>query len=180
MLLGTSEGLLEVDAEGLVTRHTLTASPDTAASIIDVEVVGATTLVTTTSQLLQLGSPAVVLADVTQPWPDALTRDGSGDVWFLDGNALARLSTSIAPPPPSFVTDVKPFMTAHCRSCHATGANYAPQINLENYATAKTWATQSLARLTATTSPMPPTNTEVLTPAQYDVVVRWVEGGLLP
>lgn len=179
VLLGTSEGLIEV-ADGVVTRHTLTDSAESAASIIDVEVVGGATLVTTSAQVLQLGTPTVVLAEVTQPWPDALTKDGSGDVWFLDGSALARLSTSIAVPPPSFAADVKPFMTAHCRSCHATGANYAPQLNLENYATAKTWATQSLSRITATTSPMPPTNTEVLTPAQYDVVVRWVEGGLLP
>ena len=52
VLLGTSEGLLEVDVDGLVTRHTLTGSADAAASIIDVEVVGATTLVTTTSQVL--------------------------------------------------------------------------------------------------------------------------------
>lgn len=179
VLLGTSEGLLEVAADGTVTRHTLTAN-DPAQSIIDLEVVDGTTLVTTTSQVLVLGTPNVVLADVTQPWPDALTKDSSGDVWFVDGSALTRLSTSVAAPPPSFATDVKPFMTAHCRSCHATGASYAPLLNLENYSTAKTWAARTVSRLTATLAPMPPANTEVLTPAQYDVVVRWVEGGLLP
>ena len=177
VLFGTSEGLIGVGAT--VTRHTLSAS-DVGQSIVDIEVVGEATLVTTTSQVLQLGAVAVVLADVTQPWPDALTKDGTGDVWFLDGAQLARLSTSVVTPPPSFAADVKPFMTAHCRSCHVTGANYAPQLNLENYATAKTWAARTLSRITDAVAPMPPANTEVLTPAQYDVVVRWVEGGLLP
>ena len=180
VLVGTSEGLLEVAADGTVTRHTLSADEATAQSIIDLEVIDGTTLVTTASQVLQLGSPHVVLADVTQPWPDALTKDSAGDVWFLDGAALARLSTSVALPPPSFAADVKPFMAAHCKSCHATGANYAPVLNLENFGTAKTWATRTVTRLTDTLAPMPPANTEVLTPAQYDIVVRWVEGGLLP
>lgn len=171
VLLGTSDGLIEVGAT--VTRHTL-------GTIVDLEVVGDVTLVTTTSQVLQVSSVAVVLAEVTQPWPDALTKDSSGDVWLLDGNALVRLSTSITVPPPSFAADVKPFMTAHCRSCHATGANYAPQLDLENYGTAKTWAARTLTRITDTLAPMPPASTETLTPAQYDVFVRWVEGGLLP
>jgi mono/diheme cytochrome c family protein len=101
-------------------------------------------------------------------------------VWFVDGTQVARLTTSVDPPPPSFATDVKPFFTAHCRSCHATGANYAPQIDLETYATARSWAQASLRRITDTLAPMPPASAEILTPAQYDVVVRWVEGGLLP
>ncbi|MDP2272593.1 MAG: hypothetical protein Q8N23_24720 [Archangium sp.] len=178
-LIGTSEGLLEVATDGSVSRHTLSAT-DVGQAIVDIEVVGELTLVTTTSQVLQLGAVIVVLADVTQAWPDALTKDVNGDVWFLDGASLVRLSTSVVVPPPSFAADVKPFMTAHCRSCHATGANYAPQLNLENYAVARNWAVQSLNRITDTVAPMPPANREVLTPAQYDVVVRWVEGGLLP
>jgi hypothetical protein len=178
-LLGTSEGLIEVGVDDVVTRHTLTATPDVPQAIVDIEVVGNTTLVTTPSQVLQLGTVAIVLADVTQPWPDSLTKDSSGDVWFIDGSALVRLSRSMVALP-SFAADVRPFMTAHCRSCHATGANYAPQLNLETYAVAKSWAARSLTRLTDTLAPMPPVNTEVLTPAQYDVVVRWVEGGLLP
>lgn len=180
VLLGTTEGLVEVAADDTVTRRTLTDSAQTSVTIVDLEVVGELTLVTTTSQVLQLGTIDTVLADVTQPWPDALTKDSSGDVWFLDGAVLARLSTSVVVPPPSYAADVKPFMTAHCRSCHATGANYAPQINFENYGVAKTWATQTLNRITDTLAPMPPANTEVLTPAQYDVFVRWVEGGMLP
>lgn len=180
-LFGTTEGLLEIAADNTVTRYTLSNETEPAKAIVDVEVVGELTLVTTTTQVLQLGALNVVLAEVAQPWPDALTKDGNGDVWFLDGASLVRLSTqSVTTPPPSFAADVKPFMTAHCRSCHASGASYAPVLDLENYAVAKAWAAQSIRRITDTSAPMPPANREVLTPAQYDVVVRWAEGGLLP
>jgi hypothetical protein len=177
VLLGTSEGLVEVRADDVVTQRTLSPAGAAAAAVVDVE--GA--LVATTAQVLNVTSAtAVVLADVAQPFPDALARDVSGDVWFLDGAKVTRLTTSMEPPPPSFATDVRPFMTAHCRSCHASGANYAPVLDLESYAVARTWAQASLRRLTDTLSPMPPASVEVLTPAQYAVVVRWVEGGLLP
>ncbi len=180
-LLGTAEGLVEIAADDTVTRRTLSATGQPAQTIVDLQVVGDVTLITTTSQVLQLGSTLfTVLADVTQPWPDALTKDAAGDIWFLDGASLVRLSTSVVLPPPSFAADVKPFFSGHCRSCHATGAGYAPQLNLENYSVARTWAAQSLTRITDTLAPMPPASRETLTPAQYDIVVRWVEGGMLP
>lgn len=182
VLLGTSEGLVEVSATGVVTRRTLTATTTSAQPVVDVEVVGEVTLLSTPTQVLELSSTGalVVLAELSRAWPDALTRDGAGDVWFLDGPWLARLTTSVAPPPPSFATDVRPFMVAHCASCHATGASYAPVIDLATYATAKQWAPRTLERLKDTLSPMPPSSVETLTPTQYDVVVRWVEGGMLP
>jgi hypothetical protein len=182
VLLGTSEGLVEISPADVITRRTLTATTGAAQAVVDVEVVGDATLLSTATQVLEL-SPAgavVVLADLERAWPDALTRDAAGDVWFLDGPWLARLTTSVAPTPPSFATDVRPFMTAHCTSCHATGASYAPVIDLATYATAKQWAPRTLERLKDTLSPMPPSSIETLTPTQYDVVVRWVEGGMLP
>jgi hypothetical protein len=181
VLLGTTEGLVEVSADDVVKRRTLAAAGGTAAAIVDVEAVGGTSLVSTSRQVLHVTeASAVILADVTQPWPDSLAKDPSGDVWFLDGTSVVRLSTSVAPPAPSFATDVKPFMAAHCRSCHSSGANYAPVLDLENYGVAKTWAQASLRRITDPLSPMPPASAEILTPAQYDIVVRWVDGGLLP
>jgi len=181
VLLGTTEGLVEVSDADVVKRRTLVAANRTAPAIVDVEAVGTASLVTTGSQVLHVTEvSAVVLADVTQPWPDSLAKDPSGDVWFLDGASVARLSTSVAPPAPSFAADIKPFVQAHCRSCHASGANYAPVIDLENFGTAKTWAQASLRRITDTLSPMPPASSEILTPAQYDLFVRWVDGGLLP
>lgn len=181
VLLGTTEGLVEVRDDDAVTRRTLAAAGAAPQAIIDVESLGTASLVSTASQVLQVTeSGAVVLADVAQPWPDALAKDAAGDVWFLDGTSVARLSTSVTPSAPSFAADVRPFMQAHCRSCHAGGANYAPVIDLENYGVAKTWAQASLARITDPLSPMPPASAEILTPAQYDVFVRWVDGGLLP
>lgn len=177
VLLGTSEGLVEVSASDVVTRRTFATADQSAASIVDLE----GSLATTANQVLHVTSAsAVILSDIAQPWPDSLAKDATGDVWFLDGASVARLTTSVAPPPPSFAADVKPFFTAHCKSCHATGASYAPVLDLENYGVAKTWAQTTVRRLTDTLSPMPPASAEILTPAQYDVVVRWVDGGLLP
>lgn len=181
VLLGTAEGLVEVAADDAVKRRTLAAASAAGQPVVDVEVDGDGSLVSTSTQVLHVtASGAVVLADVAQPWPDSVAKDSAGDVWFIDGTKVARLTTSIAPPPPSFATDVKPFLTAHCTSCHSSGANYAPVIDFTNYGAAKTYAQNSLRRLTDTLSPMPPISTETLTPAQYDVFVRWVDGGLLP
>lgn len=181
VLLGTTEGLVEVGSDDVVRRRTLAAPNGAAPAIVDVDSRGASALVSAGRQLLLVTeASAVVLADIAQPWPDSLARDLSGDVWFIDGTSVARLSTSVAPAPPSFATDVKPFVQAHCASCHASGARYAPVIDFENYGVSKTWAQTSLRRITDTLSPMPPASAEILTPAQYDVFVRWVDGGLLP
>ncbi|MGV3621869.1 MAG: hypothetical protein ACO1OB_13680, partial [Archangium sp.] len=175
VLFGTNEGLVTVANDDSVSLTTF------GAEIVDVEVTEDATLVMTTAQLLQLTvTGAVILADVTQPWPDAMTKDVVKDVWFVDGANVVRLSTSVAQPPVSFAADVKPFMTAHCASCHKTGAGYSPVIDLENYGTAKSHASLVVDRLQATAAPMPPASTEVLTASQYDIVVRWVEGGMLP
>ncbi|MBL8914265.1 MAG: hypothetical protein JNM17_26405 [Archangium sp.] len=177
VLLGTDDGLVEVAADDVVSRRTLAAAGANAANIVDLE----GSLVTTSSAVLHVtNASAVILSDVASPWPDSLAKDATGDVWFLDGASVTRLTTSIAPPPPSFAADVRPFFAAHCKSCHATGASYAPVLDLENYGVARTWAQATVRRLTDTLSPMPPASAEILTPAQYDVVVRWVDGGLLP
>lgn len=175
VLFGTSAGLVTVANDDSVTLQTF------GADVIDVEVTADATLVMTATKLLQLtATGALILADVTEAWPDAMTKDAAKDVWFIDGANVVRLSTSVTAPPPSFAADVKPFMAAHCASCHKTGAGYAPIFDLENYGTAKSHSTLVLDRLQDTAAPMPPTSTEVLTASQYEVVVRWVEGGMLP
>lgn len=175
VLFGTSSGLITVANDDSVSLHTF------GSEIIDVEVTEDATLVMTNSKLLQLTTTgAVVLADVSEAWPDAMTKDAAKDLWFIDGANVVRLSTSTTAPPPSFAADVKPFMTAHCASCHKSGAGYAPIFDLENFGTAKRYASLVLNRLQDTAAPMPPTSTEVLTASQYEIVVRWVEGGMLP
>lgn len=181
VLLGTDDGLLSVAADGVVTRRTLAADGASAAAIVDLSRAGDAVLVSTSTQLLQTkGGTTVVLADVAAPKAHALARTADGDTFTLDGAALVRLTSLVDPTAPSFEADVKPFMQAHCTSCHTSGANYAPVIDFEKYGVAKTYAARSVARLTSTSAPMPPASTEVLTPAQYDVVVRWAQEGMLP
>jgi hypothetical protein len=194
-LLGTEAGLVRVTREGEVRADTLAAEGEPAQPIVDVEWAQGVVLVTTARQVLRLDPTApLVLAEVTSPRPHALVRDGAGDVWLIDDGAVVRLG-AVTPPveppvepptePPtpaavSFAAEVQPFMAAHCRSCHVGGANYAPIIDLERYQVAKQWAARTVARLTDTLAPMPPASSGVLTPAQYGVVVRWVEGGMQP
>lgn len=187
-LLGTEAGLVRVTRDGEVRGDTLSADGEPAQAVVDVEWAQGVVLVTTARHVLRLDPAApLVLAEVTAPRPNALVRDGAGDVWLLDDGAVVRLGAVTKPeepeeppPPVSFAADVLPFMTAHCRSCHVSGANYAPIIDLERYQVAKQWAARTVARLTDTLAPMPPAASGVLTPAQYGVVVRWVEGGMQP
>lgn len=181
VLLGTDDGLLSVAADGVVTRRTLADDGASAAAIIDLSRAGDGVLVSTSTQLLQThGGTTVVLADLSSPKPHALARTADGDTFTLDGTTLVRLTTTVDPMAPSFESDVKPFMQAHCTSCHTSGASYAPIIDFTKYAAAKTYAARTVARLQSTSAPMPPATSEVLTPAQYDVVVRWTQEGMLP
>lgn len=181
VLLGTDDGLLSVTADGIVTRRTLAADGATAAAIVDLARAGDAVLLSTATQLLQTkGTTTVVLADVAAPKPHALARTADGDTFTLDGTSLVRLTTTVDPMAPSFEADVKPFLVAHCASCHTSGASYAPVIDFTKYAAAKTYAARTVARLQSPSAPMPPATTEVLTPAQYDVVVRWTQEGMLP
>lgn len=181
VLFGTEDGLIEVAADDSVTRRTLTTSQDTAQHVVDIDVLDERVLLVTQTQVIQLHpGPAVVVADVATPRPNALAAVDSGEVWFIDEATVVKLSNFNAIQPLSFEKDVKPFMVAHCQGCHATGANYAPVMNLEDYGTAKTNAVIVVARLTNATAPMPPPSAEVLTPQDYDVVLHWFEGGMLP
>lgn len=106
------------------------------------------------------------------------TVDANGDAWLAEGGELFRFQTG---EPVSFEQDVRPFFAAHCTTCHATGENAAPVLDLEDYEVAKERAEAILDRLQAVdTAPMPPANVEVLTAEDYAVVSRWVGGGLLP
>jgi hypothetical protein len=181
VLIATDDGLLEVATDDVVLRRTFSAENEKAASIVNVAVAGASVLVATTTHALELkDGGAQVLAVFTRAKPQTLARDANGDTWFVDQDDLCRLTTTGDPVTASYETEVKPFLRAHCRSCHVSGANYAPIIDFESFGVAKQYAARSLARLKDSLSPMPPSSTEVLTPAQYDVFVRWVEGGHQP
>jgi hypothetical protein len=67
------------------------------------------------------------------------------------------------------------------RHAQGLGAQNSPVINLADYPTAQSYATTIVKRLKAEgIAPMPPANTEVLSAADYAVVLKWVAGGMQP
>ena len=97
----------------------------------------------------------------------------------LAGHAQAPEATGV----PTFARDIAPILYSNCASCHRPG-EIAPMALL-TYAEARPWA-QAIGRRVAEGS-MPPwhadaphgtfTNERRLSPAQKDVIARWVAGG---
>ncbi len=179
--LASSSGVLVVSPADVVTRHTLSAAGADPVPVLAVTTWGEDLVALTATQVLRVGATGAptLLTEVSHATAKGLASDGV-DLFVLDGSGLARLTTQVDGTAPSFARDVAPFMTTHCQSCHATGAQYAPVRDFTNFGVAKTNASVILRRLKDTAAPMPPALTEVLTPAQYDVVVRWVNGGFAP
>jgi mono/diheme cytochrome c family protein len=179
--LASSRGLLVVARDGVVTRHTLSAAGAEATPVLAVTTAADGFVALTATQVVRVGltGAPTLLTEVSHPSARGLATDGT-DFFVLDGAELARLTTQADGSAPSFARDVAPFMTAHCQTCHASGAQYAPVRDFTNFGVAKTNASLILRRLRDTAAPMPPAATEVLTSAQYDVVVRWVNGGFAP
>ncbi|MCU0699634.1 MAG: hypothetical protein MUC96_24255 [Myxococcaceae bacterium] len=175
VLFATDAGLLRVSPTNEVALLTLGELP----AVRDVWADGEQALVTSNGALSSLVADTLTtLGDVASPQASGLVRDASGALFVLDGASLKRLAAP-AETPVTFA-DVRPFFTAHCTSCHTSGANYAPVFNLTNLAVARTWAQRSLARVKNVDMPMPPASSGLLRPAQYQVLERWVAQGLLP
>ncbi len=176
IVFATADGLVRVAPSNDVSLMVFGAS----AGVNDVAVDGDGALVQSNGQLFSLLVDEVkVLGDVASPVVSGVVRDTAGAVFTLDGQTLERLATTAEEQPVVFA-DVKPFFTAHCVSCHRSGANYAPIIDFATYAKAKMWAVQSLARAQNADTPMPPASSGLLRPSQYAVLSRWVQGGMLP
>ena len=100
-------------------------------------------------------------------------------VLAVAGHAQAPAASDV----PTFSKDVAPILYANCASCHRPG-EIAP-MSLLTYAEARPWA-QAIGRRVADGS-MPPWHAEAphgtfanerrLSPAQKDVIARWVAGG---
>lgn len=176
VVFATSEGLLRVSPANEVVL--LGFGP--SAAVADVSADGDAAFVQSNGALFSLLVDEVrVLGDVAAPRPAGVVRDGAGAVFTLDGAGLQRLATTPEEQPVRFA-DVKPFFTAHCTSCHASGANYAPVIDFTSLQAAKAQAQRSLDRVKNADTPMPPASSGLLRPSQYQVLERWVAGGLLP
>ena len=171
----TADGLLRVSPSNEVQLLSL-GSP-----LVDLLVDGDGALLATQTQLLSLLVNEVhVVGDLTGATRFGTVRDSAGAIFTLDGAALKRLATTPEEQPVHFA-DVKPFFTAHCTSCHATGANYATVVDYTNYQVAKSKAAAALTRCKDADNPMPPATVGgLLRPSQYQVLERWIQGGLLP
>lgn len=179
LFFATDTGLLEVNKAGELRLHTLAADGAPAQAISTVTAAYGSLVVGTASELYALEPAGVFhLGSVAGLTPRGVAIDANGDTFAAGTAGMLRFKTG---KPVSFATDVKPFFTQHCMSCHQTGINGAPAINFTDYETARTWSAEALKRLNAVSvSPMPPTSAETLTAADYAVVTRWVGGGMAP
>lgn len=181
LLLATSTGLWTVASGGKVTRHTLAAPGQPARSVDALWTQGQLAILAAGGEVLQWeDGQATVVSQVENPQPLGLALDGDGQLWLVDGISLVRVSLPALGPPPSFAQDVRPFFEAHCVSCHASGASYAPVIDWTDLATVRARSAAAIRRLTDADAPMPPASQETLSSADYGVVVRWVNGGMQP
>jgi mono/diheme cytochrome c family protein len=176
VVFATRLGLLRVASDNRAVVSTFGGDD----AVRDVSIDGEGALVQAGGKLISVrGDGARVLSDLAVPVIGGVVREGSGAVVALDGATLIRLGTTPQEEPVTFA-EVKPFFAAHCVSCHASGANYAPIIDFTKYATAKQWGQKSAARVANSASPMPPASSGLLSPSQYDVLVQWVAQGMLP
>lgn len=176
VVFATADGLVKVTT----TNDVVLLGFGDAPAINDVSVDGDAALIQSNGKLFSMLVDDVrVLGDVAAPMVSGVVRDSAGAVFTLDGASLKRLATTPEEQPVRFA-DVKPFFTAHCTSCHSSGANYAPLIDFTNFQKAKAAAAMSLDRVKNSDNPMPPAASGLLRPSQYQVLERWVAQGLLP
>lgn len=181
--LATLKGLYARNKLGEVKLYSFTTPSEQPLAVTDVTSAFGEVLVAVDGAVAQLeASGATAFGMLVRPHARGLARDASGNTFVLDGTALVKLATGSGHTV-SFATDVVPFMTAHCTSCHATGANYSPIFDLTSYPKVSDPAFSALVvkRLTADGKPpMPPSDVEVLTPTDYAVVLKWIAGGKQP
>lgn len=175
--LGTDAGLLVVPPDGGLRRITFAAAGAPPASVVALAARAGRVVAALPDAVVEVADgTSRVLAELAGV--RLLTFDGYGATWVVNGSGLFRLPTDEAI---SFERHVKPFMQAHCTSCHASGALGAPRVDLTDYATVKAADTIILKRIRADgTPPMPPASVEVLSAADIALIGRWVEGGSKP
>ena len=175
----TSTGLWRRTGAGAVAQLTLAAEGAQPLPVSAVRAIAGQLLVATGGQVARLsGTGFVGFGAAASVKARGLALDAKGDTFFTDGATLTRLATAKGI---GFETDVKPFIVAHCMTCHQTGTNNAPIINLADYPTAVSYADRIKIRLTADgTTPMPPVDTEILTSQQYAAVLQWIAQGTQP
>lgn len=154
------------------TRFTL---GDAAALDVKVDPVTGSAWVVTADGLLRLDGDS--LTKFARPaGTEKLAVDRLGDVWTAKGSTLVRLKAGVSGTATSFATDLKPWLTMHCNSCHA---------DFGDVVAFKPKAESALQRVR--TGDMPRCNGGVpcsadqhLKPEAYAVLEAWIRGGKQP
>lgn len=172
VLLATTTGLYERLKSGEVRVRAGITADDVVTALGQV-------LVASGGKVARLeGGTFKTFGDLAAPRARGLQVDAAGDTFALDAAVLVKFPTG---KPVSFAADVRPFLIPHCNTCHAAGSQGSPIIDFSDYATAKSNAAVAIKRLKAEgIAPMPPSNTEVLSAADYAVVLKWFAGGMQP
>jgi hypothetical protein len=176
--LATSAGLLSRKRSGELTLRTFAEPGAPPVPVVAVAAAFGSVFALTSEGLVSIDAAGARRIGDAAPPAASLAIDAGGDTWSLEGGGLYRYETGT---PVSFGADVAPFFAEHCQSCHDAGATTAPDHDFTDYETAKEWSDSIARRLLATdATTMPPPNEEVLTASEYAVVLRWVNGGMLP
>lgn len=179
--LATDAGLFGRERDGSLTLRTFAPEGEEAAPVLAVSASFGELLVGNAEGLIAVDlekNASTWLDEALAVEPGSIAVDALGDAWAIDAGDLYRYRTG---EPVSFDTDVKPFFENHCTSCHDTGLDGAPLLDLADFGVAEERALTILGRLRAVgVSPMPPANTEILTAQDYSVVTRWVASGKNP
>ncbi len=172
-VLAFANGLLEVSPTGEAAWRT------SDAPIVAVSTNGTTVFALSGNDIVRVnGDTAETVGTVSKAAAKGLVVSSDQAPWALDGAAVKRFQSAKSV---SFEKDVKPFTTAKCQTCH-NGA-YAPLKRFDTFDVAKARAEEIVHRLKnddARFALMPPTSAGTLTPQEYDVFIRWTQGGFAP
>jgi hypothetical protein len=107
---------------------------------------------------------------------NSIAVDQLGDVWLMNGAQLTRLQSTVSGTAVSFASQVQPFISANCTTCHA---------DFTTYDVFKTKAADALRRVSSGDMPrctggIPCAADQHLKPDQYSVLEQWIRGGMQP
>jgi hypothetical protein len=177
LLLATDTGLVVHQADGAMTRYSLSADEAGVAVLaIDVEPY-AGVFASTDIGVVELATHGPI-GVAGEPRGGSLAVDRQGDVWLGGEASLTGLFVGV---PVSFADEVAPILTAACtQGCHLPGGGEIPAIDFTNYDVAATYAGRIVDRVIDGASPMPPTSATPLGEAELDLLLRWVTSGTAP
>jgi hypothetical protein len=173
---GSATGLIAVSSDNSAKYYSYNDAPIQAIATNGVDLI----FIVQNKLMRKSATGFEIIGTVATPKPAGLSLMKSGRIYALDANVLVQFgSDDVVVPKTSFATDVVPFVNAHCMTCHRA---QVPVRAFDTLGVATVYADDIVNRLQSlgNKSPMPPPDREVLSAAQYDVFLRWVNEGKLP